>query len=131
MSIKNIAVWGVLSMIAGSTVFTVSHKVDEVRRDLRRTEREIAKERENIRVLQAEWAWLSRPERIQVLVRDLTDLRPTTPKQLASLDNVIALSIAEAPHGPTCSGLKPPSRKPTMDGRGYLLATMRRGGNDI
>jgi hypothetical protein len=131
MSMKNIVVWSVLSMIAGSTVFSVSHKVDEVRRDLRNTEREIAKERENIRVLQAEWAWLTRPERLQGLVRDLTDLRPTTTGQIANMDKVVALSIAEGPRGPTCSGLKPPPRKPTLDSRGFLLATMRRGGNEI
>lgn len=131
MSIRNIALWGVLNMVAGGAVFVLAHNVDGVRKELRKAEREIAKEQETIRVLDAEWAWLTRPERLQDLVQNLTDLHPITPKQLANVDKVSDLGIAEGPRGPTCTALKPPPRKPTLDSRGFMLATMRQGGNDI
>lgn len=131
MSIRNIALWTVINIVAGATVFTVSHRVDAVRKELRATETSIVREQETIRVLDAEWAWLTRPERLQDLAQNLTDLQATNPKQLASVTRMTDLAMAGDPRGPSCVGLKPPPRKPTVGRNGFMLATMRSGGNEI
>lgn len=52
---------------------------------------EIAREREAIAVLQAEWAWLTAPERLRALVEAHADdlkLEPMTPERFARIDEI-------------------------------------------
>ena len=56
-------------------LFQVKYKVQDLRRDLAEIERQIAADKQSIHVLQAEWAYLNRPERLKRLADQYLDLR--------------------------------------------------------
>lgn len=52
--------------------------------------REIAREKDNLSVLRAEWSLLNQPDRLQRLAKKYLDLKPLKPAQPASLDKIVA-----------------------------------------
>lgn len=67
--------------------YQVKHRADEKLAEIKRLERQIARERETIELLQAEWAFLSNPARLQALIETYADelgLEVTTTDQLIS-----------------------------------------------
>ncbi len=64
---KTTFVFLLFSLIAGCALFYTSEKVDKAKRQYYSTKNELAKEREAIRVLKAEWSYLTTPERIEKL----------------------------------------------------------------
>ena len=56
-----------LVVSSGAMLLDVSQRVQEVRREIRRADRSIEREQENIRVLQAEWAYLNAPSRLEMI----------------------------------------------------------------
>jgi len=53
------------SMIMGGLLFVVSQKVSAVGRDIRTVEKIVENEKETLRVLNAEWHYLNRPDRLE------------------------------------------------------------------
>ncbi|MEO1703170.1 MAG: hypothetical protein AAFR71_14070 [Pseudomonadota bacterium] len=67
--------------------YQVKHQADEKLAEIKKLERQIARERQTIELLQAEWAYLSNPARLQALIEtyaDELDLSATTTDQLIS-----------------------------------------------
>lgn len=77
-----VAVWTLLAAAAVAAMFRISFEVEALEARLQEINREIAREQEAIHVLQAEWSYLNRPQRIEDLSRDLLpDHKPITPDQ--------------------------------------------------
>jgi len=70
----------------------VSQNVQQLERDVSRYDREIGQEKEKIRVLKAEWAYLNSPKRLEVLAAGGYDMQvPKTDvlvSDSASLSNI-------------------------------------------
>ena len=58
----------------GTTLYQVKTGIDERQAELRRLQAEIATTQRDIAVLEAEWAFLSRPDRVMNLSASLLDM---------------------------------------------------------
>jgi hypothetical protein len=61
------SVWLLGAAITGMGLYGIAFEVEQMEKELAALEREIIGERESIHVLEAEWAYLARPERIEEL----------------------------------------------------------------
>ncbi len=78
--------WAILAITAGTVLFHTSDAVQKTQEEIERLESEIAEERESIRVLKAEWAYLNQPERLEKLAREyLPNLSPASGTQLTEI----------------------------------------------
>ncbi len=81
-------------LVSGSLLFVVSQKVQSTERDINFLETKISREKESIRVLEAEWAYLNRPDRLEKLAAN-AQLEPTAIPQ--SLDRKIMIETVVVP----------------------------------
>lgn len=85
------------SLLATAFVmYTLEHDTRRGERQAARLEAEIRHERELIRLLEAEWSNLTRPQRLEKLAADHLKLRPLSPLQYVSRDSLGARLPAEA-----------------------------------
>ena len=90
------AVVAVMTFSSGTALMYVSHRVQNVQREILRMERSYAQEQETIRLLQAEWSFLNNPERLESLATQYLDLNAPPPEQLIShVDSARPLIIEE------------------------------------
>lgn len=80
--------WFTLSVLAGTALFYTSDKVQKAREETARLENSIVEEKESLRVLKAEWAYLNQPERLEKLAAEHLDLVPTKGQQLSDINRV-------------------------------------------
>lgn len=80
--------WTALAGIAVAVLYKTSNEVQEAQQKLAATRRAITAEQEAIRVLDAEWAWLTRPERLEDLATRHLGMGPTLGLQFASLQDL-------------------------------------------
>ncbi len=81
--------WMIGALVAALAVFSQHHHARELRTELERLEDDLAERREKVRVLEAEWSYLSRPERIKDLAgRHLEELVPVTVRQLSRVSGI-------------------------------------------
>ncbi len=79
----------IAALVAALVAFSQQHHARELRNELGRLEADLAERRENVRVLEAEWSYLSRPERIKDLAgRHLADLVPVSVYQLSRVSGI-------------------------------------------
>src|SRR5438105_175377 len=74
--------WLVLVSATGFAMFGVKYQVQALEDELARTNRATAAEEHEIRVLEAEWAYLTRPETLETMNRQFLSLSPIATKQL-------------------------------------------------
>ena len=73
----------VLALLAGGALFWVSQQVQMLEHEQRQLKQDIATQKEGIRVLDAEWDYLNRPDRLEALVADhLKTMAHVTPENL-------------------------------------------------
>ena len=72
----------------GTTLYQVKTGIDERQDRLQRLELRIAGTKRNIAVLEAEWAYLSRPERVMTLSSDLLHMKPIGQDRILPLDAI-------------------------------------------
>lgn len=77
---------GVVAM--GYGVYQTKYQVQALKERAATLEAEIAKEKAAIEVLKAEWAYLTRPTRLERLAEQHLDLGPVAPEQVAALDDL-------------------------------------------
>ena len=70
----------------GTTLYQVKTGIDERQVELRRLQAEIATTQRDIAVLEAEWAFLSRPDRVMNLSASLLDMKPISRDRVLPLD---------------------------------------------
>ncbi len=109
MSMFRLATWGWLSMVglAGFATYELKYQVARVDDELGRVNRAIDADRDQLRVLSAEWSYLTQPGRLDQLQQRHLMLVPVTRAQLGSLDQIpfrsgegSAPTIASAPASP-------------------------------
>ena len=72
----------------GSTLYQVKTGIDERQAELRRLQANIVTTQRDISVLEAEWAFLSRPDRVMNLSTSLLDMKPISPDRVLPLDAI-------------------------------------------
>ena len=72
----------------GTTLYQVKTGIDERQDQLQRLQIRIADTKRDIAVLEAEWAYLSRPERVMTLSRDLLQMKPIGQDRILPLDAI-------------------------------------------
>lgn len=71
MKISFIAVWLLLATGAVAAMFHITFEVEKLEARLHDVNRQIVREQETIHVLQAEWSYLNRPQRLESLSKEL------------------------------------------------------------
>lgn len=72
--------------ISGALLLHTSQTVQDAQSRLEGYERTIENEKEQIRLLKAEWASLNRPERLEKLANEFLDVLPPAPEQMYNRD---------------------------------------------
>lgn len=72
----------------GTTLYQVKTGIDERQAELRRLKAEIATTQRDIAVLEAEWAFLSRPDRVMNLSASLLDMEPISQDRILPLEAI-------------------------------------------
>jgi hypothetical protein len=90
----------VVAMIAGAALtYDMKHKAELAADHVARLQNEIAKEKDRINVLKAEWSMLTQPARLQELVGKYADyfqLQPFSPDQVATIDQIPLRPVGDA-----------------------------------
>ena len=76
----------------GTTLYQVKTSIDERQDRLRSLKLSISKTKRDIAVLEAEWAYLSRPDRVMTLSNDLLQMGPISQDRILPL-NAIPMRI--------------------------------------
>ncbi|MGH7089637.1 MAG: cell division protein FtsL [Stellaceae bacterium] len=82
------ALWGAAVILVGYAMFQVKYEVMQQEDQLAHVRREVAQGREQIRVLKAEWSFLSQPTRLNELAHRYLDLVPIGTAQLGAIDTI-------------------------------------------
>lgn len=80
--------WALLVGVSGYAMFQVKYQVVQLEDELARLNRLIGADREQIRVLDAEWSFLNQPARLAELARRHLVLSPISPAQISRLDQL-------------------------------------------
>ena len=72
----------------GTTLYQVKTGIDERQAELRRLKAEIAATQRDIALLEAEWAFLSRPDRVMNLSTSLLDMKPISRDRILPLEGI-------------------------------------------
>jgi hypothetical protein len=89
--------WMALALETGFAMFMVKYAVQNLEDNLARIRKQTVSEQLEIRVLNAEWSYLTQPERLAGLNRQLLSLAPITPKQLEQTIAAIPYRTPEPP----------------------------------
>ncbi len=92
--------WLVLVSATGFAMFGVKYQVQALEDDLARTNRATAAEEHELRVLEAEWAYLTRPATLEAMNRQFLSLGPIATKQLHATATDIPLRPPPPPEPP-------------------------------
>ena len=87
-----VILWIGLAAIVGVSLFVVKYEVQSLDEHLLGLEKEKLVTERSIHVLEAEWAHLNRPERLERLAKKYLNLHPANPKQLIVSDSVDYIS---------------------------------------
>jgi cell division protein FtsL len=75
-------------LVAAYFVYALEHDTRSGEREIGRLEAQIKDERENYKLLIAEWSMLTRPDRIEHLAAKHLDLRVTSPTQRIGVEDI-------------------------------------------
>ena len=81
-------IWLLLVAAVGTAMFQVKYEVMQQEETLARLNQKITDGRERVRVLQAEWSYLTRPDRLNRLAQRYLDLTPVSAAQIVPLSAV-------------------------------------------
>ncbi|PPR18969.1 MAG: hypothetical protein CFH37_00135 [Alphaproteobacteria bacterium MarineAlpha9_Bin7] len=76
-------------LFAGASLglYQIKYKIQSLKQDLAGIQDEVWIEQDSVHVLEAEWAYLNRPQRLaQLSDKYLSFLRPVSPSQIVSFD---------------------------------------------
>ena len=121
MSIFRLATWGWLAVVgvAGFATFEVKYQVAQVDDELGRVNRQIDADRDQLRVLSAEWSYLTQLSRLDQLRQRHLTLVPVTRAQLGSLDQIpfrstetVSPAVSATPSSTPSTPIRPSVRLP-------------------
>ncbi len=103
--------WSAAVIVVGYAMFQVKYEVQKQEETLARTNRQIGESREAIRVLNAEWSFLTQPARLSDLSRRYLTLAPIGIAQIGNLDTIPMRDAAPpAPVPPAVAAATLPAR---------------------
>lgn len=80
--------WMAFLMLGFVGLYMVKYKVQTVKSQVAATERQLVEDRKDLRVLQAEWTFLNRPERLEALSQKYLNIKPIHGQQLAEFSSI-------------------------------------------
>ncbi len=83
----------------GSSIFYIKYQVLDLESSLLGVQREIYRAQESMHLLNAEWAYLNEPKRLQKLAAHHLDLKPARPMQLVAVQTLRANSRSDLHEG--------------------------------
>ena len=83
---RSTILWFLIATCLGVALFLVKHEVQQREEQLASLHREILASQEAIHVLEAEWSYLNRPDRLEALVRRHLNLVPLDTQRLGSVE---------------------------------------------
>jgi len=89
--------WLGLVLVTGFTTFKVKYAVQDIEEELNRVRKHTIAEQQEVRVLAAEWTYLTQPERLADLNRRFLQLAPLAAKQLQPRIDDLPLRPLPAP----------------------------------
>lgn len=98
--------WLVLVSATGFAMFGVKYQVQALEDELGRTNRAAASEEHELRVLEAEWAFLTRPATLEAMNRQFLSLSPIATKQLHA--TAADIPLRPPPPEPPPAAAEPP-----------------------
>ena len=81
--------------LLGSLTYAIKQKVIDLDGELSQVHRHMAQYQESMHILNAEWAYLTRPSRLQALVEDHTRLHQSQGLALVSYEDVFENPLSE------------------------------------
>ncbi len=114
LMVKYIVVFA-LVIATGTMLLDVSQRVQEAEREIRRADRAIEREEENIRVLRAEWAYLNDPARLELISTSGLNMAVPSPENLLSDFQAITGDDELDAQSTVPSFVRTPARKPQND----------------
>ncbi|MFZ5790725.1 MAG: cell division protein FtsL [Pseudomonadota bacterium] len=121
MNRLSLPIWLIVVLAAGFCMFQIKFAVQELEHQLGRTNRDIQRAQEQIRVLKAEWSYLNEPGRLSDLNRRYLGLAPVAARQMQNFAALPArLDVAVPaprfdPALPTPAGLAAAANPATID----------------
>jgi len=82
---RSTALFFLLALFGGFVLFKVKYEVVEIEQKLAQTEQQIAREKETLHILKAEWSHLNEPQRLQKLAEKYLDIVPMKTEQIAAV----------------------------------------------
>ena len=104
--------WLALVLVSGFAMFKVKYAVQDLDDELGRVRKQTVAEQQEIRVLNAEWAYLTQPERLAELNRKFLSLAPIPTKQLQRTVDDIPLRPPPPPSLPVGEAAAEPETEP-------------------
>ena len=80
--------WVCVIVVASFMLYNVKYKVQSLKAQIEETSKEIAQEKEALRVVSAEWAYLNRPERLKSLADKYLAGKAVTVDQVAEIEAI-------------------------------------------
>lgn len=84
----NPVAWAILLALGAFGLYLVKYQVQSVRDDVTRIERQLAAEREALALLEAEWAYLNRPERLERLADQYLQMRQPDSRRIVEWQDI-------------------------------------------
>jgi hypothetical protein len=106
--------WLVFIAAAVYGLYTVKYRVLALQREIASVEQELKQEQQNLHVVNAEWAYLTRPDRLQKLVAANTKLMPVQGVQVMEVSTLpfpIATNSEQLANAPVAKGISPVSAR--------------------
>ncbi len=104
-------VWFAIVAGAAAVDFSVSFEVQRLRDRLVALQRDVSSEQDTIRILRAEWAYLTQPARLRAMAEAYTDLSPILPEQMVQTAAVLSMPL-RSPPAAEAGGAAPVGRSP-------------------
>lgn len=87
----------VAMIVVAAVTYDMKHKAEMAAEKVARLQSDIAKEKDRIALLRAEWSMLTQPARLQTVVEKYADhfqLQPFSPKQIATIAEIPMKPVA-------------------------------------
>ena len=81
-------IFGIILIILVASLFQLKHQVVKLEKKLIANQSLIQKEKESLKVLRAEWSYLTNPARIENLSKNFLNLRIISLKQIGDIEKI-------------------------------------------
>lgn len=120
----SLVVWLVVAVAVAFGLYQVKYEVQRLEEELRQVRGDIRRDRVALHVLEAEWAYLNRPERLERLAEKHLDMGPAGAQQVAAV-TALPPRIADGDSALASAGAAGPDGMPLPRARPWSLEQPR------